>query len=245
MLRSLRATCVLHAVSTLVLLAGVSTSLAEDGEANFADPVEMKLEGWTIKVDPALLKSENAELKSQALGALSNHLQRVTYIVLPERLAQLRRLPIWLDLENHSLKNMQYHPGRGWLVRNGQDSRLVKHVHIPRARSLVDPKMWAKHPYCVLHELAHAYHDQVLSWDHAEIKAAYESAKESGNYKDVLAHSGRKVKHYGMNNHMEYFAEASEAYFGVNDFFPFVRAELKEFDPRMFQVLEQVWGKIR
>ena len=30
---------------------------------------------------------------------------------------------------------------------------------------------------------------------------------------------------------MEYFAEASEAYFGTNDFFPFVRIELRRHDP--------------
>ncbi len=54
-----------------------------------------------------------------------------------------------------------------------------------------------------------------------------------------------RVKHYGLNNHKEYFAESTEAYFGVNDFYPFVRAELKEHDPKMFGVLEAVWGKVR
>ena len=34
----------------------------------------------------------------------------------------------------------------------------------------------------------------------------------------------------------------TEAYFGTNDFYPFVKAELKECDPRMYQLLEEVWG---
>lgn len=50
------------------------------------------------------------------------------------------------------------------------------------------------------------------------------------------------MKHYALNNSQEYFAETSEAYFGTNDFFPFVRAELKEHDPRGFGLMEKVWG---
>ena len=131
------------------------------------------------------------------------------------------------------------------LKNNGYDPRLVNHVHIPRAKALIEPQTWAKHPYVVLHELAHSYHDQVLSFEHPEIKAAWDNAKETGILKDALLYTGRKVDHYGLTNHKEYFAESTEAYFGVNDFYPFVRAELKEHDPRMYETLEKVWGKIR
>ena len=60
----------------------------------------------------------------------------------------------------------------------------------------------------------------------------------------VLLYAGRYVRHYGMNNPKEYFAEATEAYFGVNDFYPFVRAELKEHDPKMFALLVDIWGRV-
>ena len=56
------------------------------------------------------------------------------------------------------------------------------------------------------------------------------------------AHDGRKVRAYAAENEKEYFAESTEAYFGSNDFFPFVRAELKEHDPKMYDLLEKVWG---
>ena len=97
----------------------------------------------------------------------------------------------------------------------------------------------------VLHELAHAYHDQIIGFDEPQILAAFESAKTAGLYEEVLLFTGRKVKHYALTNHKEYFAESTEAYFGVNDFFPFVRAELKEHDPRTYQLMESIWGKIR
>ena len=60
-----------------------------------------------------------------------------------------------------------------------------------------------------------------------------------------MLYTGATVRHYGLSNHKEYFAEAAEAYFGVNDFYPFVRAELKEHDPRMFSLMEEFWGRVR
>jgi len=95
-----------------------------------------------------------------------------------------------------------------------------------------------------MHELAHAYHDQVLGFDDEEIIAAFQQAKKAKIYESVLAHNHRKVKHYSLTNHKEYFAESTESYLGVNDFYPFVRAELKEHDPRMFFLQEKIWGKI-
>ena len=45
-----------------------------------------------------------------------------------------------------------------------------------------------------------------------------------------------------MTNPMEYFAEATEAFFSRNDFFPFDRAELKQHDPELVQLLTKLWG---
>ena len=213
--------------------------------AGFYDPIERDVEGWTIRVDPQLLLDENRVTADLAFEALANHLQRVKYIVPQDRLDQLLKLPIWLELHNEKLSSMQYHPSRGWLMSNGHDPRLVKHVHIPRAKALFDPGMWAKHPYVVLHELAHSYHDQILSFDNEKVIGIWESARDEGILEDVLLYTGRKVKHYGLTNHKEYFAESTEAYFGVNDFYPFVRAELKEHDPKMFDLMQEVWGKVR
>jgi hypothetical protein len=41
---------------------------------------------------------------------------------------------------------------------------------------------------------------------------------------------------------MEYFAEATEAFFGTNDFYPFVRAELKRHDPAAYELMNELWG---
>ncbi len=232
-------------LAAMCWLVCVPRALHAEEKPEFYDPVEKQIEGWTIAVDPLLLSDENKETGEKAFTALANHLQRVKYIVDKERLVELQKLRIWLELNNPKLGNMQYHPGRGWLIANKHDPRLVKHVHIPRAKQLFDRHMWAKHPYVVLHELAHSYHDQVLGFDQADIVAAYDDAKKKGIYDKVLLYTGAKVRHYGLSNHKEYFAESTEAYFGVNDFYPFVRAELKEHDEPMFQLLEKVWGPVR
>lgn len=224
---------------TLLLIGSVSGQEL----SNFYDPVKRDLEGWTLKLDPQMLDLENKEVADAALKALANHLQRIKYIVAKDRLSKLQQLPIWIDWK-HKLGNMQYHPDRGWLLANGHDPRLVKHVHIPRAKQLLDPAQWAKHPYVVLHELAHSYHDQVLGFDNREVIDVYDRAKQAGTYDEVLLYTGGKVRHYGLTNPKEYFAESTEAYFGVNDFYPFVRAELKQHDPKMFKLMETVWGEI-
>ena len=230
---------------SLCALATLNLALCHAAdEPTFYNPVDKEIEGWQVKVDPQLLADENKEVAAQAFTALANHLQRVKFIVPADRREQLQKLPIWIELHG-KLANMQYHPDRGWLMANGHDPRLVKHVHIPRAKELYDPHMWAKHPYVVLHELAHSYHDQVLSFDRPDVIAAYDDAKEKKLYEEVLLYTGKKVKHYGLTNHKEYFAESTEAYFGVNDFYPFVRAELKEHDPKMFDLLKEIWGEVK
>jgi hypothetical protein len=217
---------------------------AKKASLKFHDPVSKNVEGWTIKVDPRLLESDNAELGKACFTALANHLQRIKYILPKEKVAELQKLPIALDLE-HRLGNMQYHPSQGWLMANRHDPRLEKHVHIPRAKALINRHTWAKHPYVVLHELAHAYHDQVLSFNNKEIIAAFNNMKSKGIYEKVLLYTGNKVRHYALSNHKEYFAESTEAYLGVNDFYPFTRAELKEHDPMMYRVMVKVWGEVR
>ena len=94
----------------------------------------------------------------------------------------------------------------------------------------------------ILHELAHAYHDQVLGFGEETIIASYDAAMKKGILERVKLFTGRTVRHYGATNHKEYFAEATEAYLYRNDFYPFVAAELKEHDQKAFAVMKKIWG---
>ena len=214
-----------------------------DATPKFPKPIVEKIEGWTIELDPALKAPDQRKFLQDVKKAMANHLQRIVYILPAEKTKALRKLPIRIDLE-HKLTNMQYHPSKKWLIANGHDPSLEKRVHIPRAHSLLARGTWAKHPYVILHELAHAYHDQVLSFDHPEILKAYNRSEKAGIYERVLLYRGGKTRHYARTNHKEFFAEMTESYLGVNDFYPFVRGELKEHDPETFALMAKIWGKI-
>ena len=239
----------IHLVFALQLAAWCGASgdargplaLPENAAARF-DPVVQRIEGWTVHVDPAMLDGPHGEEGGRALAMLANHLQRIAILVPEDRLRTMRTLEIWIERHHPTLGAMQYHPSREWLVSHGHDPRLARKVHIPRCRALLSRAQMFKHPMVVLHELAHAYHDQVLGFDDPEIIAAYRSAKESGIYEEVLLYTGARVRHYALTDHKEYFAEGTEAYFYRNDFYPFVRAELKEHDPTLHALLVKIWG---
>ncbi len=217
---------------------------ASDAAVRF-DPVVRELEGWQVHVDPALLTGEHADEGAAALTMLANHLQRIKILVPQPQLADLQKVGIWIEHDHPRLKSMQYHPSKEWLVANRHDPRLTRMVHITQADELLSREQMLKHPAVILHELAHGYHDQFLDFDNPEIIAVFEQAKAAGIYEQVLLYTGERVKHYGLSNHKEYFAEGTEAYFYRNDFYPFVRAELKEFDPRLHELLEKTWGPAR
>ncbi|MEQ2009366.1 MAG: metallopeptidase [Limisphaerales bacterium] len=206
------------------------------------DPVLRDIEGWKVHVEPALIDGEHREEGAKALTMLANHLQRIKILVPAAPLAKLQTIEIWIEHSHPLLKAMQYHPSKGWLVANGHDPRLTRKVHITVAKELFSRGQMFKHPAVILHELAHGFHDQILSFEHPEVLAAYNKAKDAGTYESVLLYTGKKVKHYGLTNHKEYFAEGTEAYLYRNDFYPFVRAELKEHDPALHDVLEKIWG---
>ena len=208
------------------------------------DPVVRNIEGWTVHIDPKLLEGQEAAEGARALGMLANHLQRLA-ILLPEpRVAEMRKLEIWIE-HDHPELNVEpgpYHPDVDWLTERGHDPRLAKKVHVTRAASLLERHHMLKHPAVILHELAHSYHDQVLGFDEPRIKAAYDRAMKAGLYDEVLLFDGRRVRAYAATDHKEYFAEGTEAWFYRNDFYPFVRAELKEHDPVLYALLEDIWG---
>jgi hypothetical protein len=216
----------------------------KNGKAEASKPTtrtERQVEGWTVRVDDRLLRPENRELADKALRFLAFRLAELKVVVPVDKVARLQRVPIVLDQSHGGLVPMQYHPSADWLRKNGYSEDLAKCVHLPRAADLMTARNIREQPWVILHELSHAYHDQVLGFDNPRVAQAYEDFKKSGHGDKALLHDGKRVKHYGLTTPMEFFAEMSEAYFGSNDFFPFNRAELKENEPAIYQLLRDVW----
>jgi len=237
----------------LGLLAG-SAILAPAAEPQKPPVVEAELpqpasrtardvEGWTVRIDDRLLgDAPDAALGTRALRFLEAKLVEIKAVVPADRVKDLQAAAIVLDLNCGKLGAMQYHPSAGWLKANGYPADLAKCVHIPRAADLPTRRNINEQPWVVLHELAHAFHDQQLGFDEPRIKAAHEAFQKSGRGDAALLYDGRRVKHYGLTNQMEFFAEMTESYFGVNDFYPFNRAELMEAEPDLFKLLTEIWS---
>lgn len=132
----------------------------------------------------------------------------------------------------------------GWTVRVADRLLQGSHEAIPDVADFVSPRHNNEQPWVVLHELAHGYHNQVLGFDEARILKAWERYKDSGHGDSVLSISGKRRRHYALTDQKEFFAEMSEAYFGMNDFFPFNRAELKVEEPEIFELLQTIWGPV-
>jgi hypothetical protein len=203
-----------------------------------------QIEGWTVLVDDRLLEPPDETRGARALKMLEAKLTDIASVVKPQPLAKLRAVTIVIDLSHGKLRTMQYHPSAGWLRENGYATNLAKCVHIPRAADLPTPRNINEQPWVVLHELAHAYHDQVLGFDEPQILRAFENFKQSGHGDAALLYDGKRVRHYGLTNQKEFFAEMTEAYFGLNDFFPFNRAELMTTEPEIYELLVSIWDPL-
>lgn len=196
------------------------------------------IEGWTIHVNKVLLAEDN-KIGQPALRLLTSKLYEITRVVPEPALGELRKVPIWLGVDDGHTPVTEYHSSREWLRQNGYNPDKAKAVEIGSAERFFLASY--THPSLVLHELAHAYHDRVLGANHPAILKAYRAALESGRYEKVLCLDGAEARSYALANPQEYFAEGAAAFFATNYSYPFVRAELYRHGPELFRLLAELW----
>jgi hypothetical protein len=197
------------------------------------------IEGWRVLVNRDFLRRD-AALADRTLILLRFQLYQITRRVPAGPLEKLRKIAIWVEYSEPHHPCMAYHPDAGWLREHRMNPDKARCVEIANSRNFLT---WTlDQPWMVLHELAHGYHDQFLGgYGNPEIRAAYERVVKARLYDAVLRAGGTTERAYAATNPMEFFAETTEAFFGTNDFYPFVRAELKQHDPQTFRLLERLW----
>ncbi|MDG2424507.1 MAG: hypothetical protein P8M22_11060 [Phycisphaerales bacterium] len=238
-------------ILSIFLVTG--SGLAHDDEAQDADAPKpgaytptadyhrLDMHGWPVLVNPSL--DARPQLKADTLALLDDHLYRITRKIPQPALDRIRQIEIWVELDMHKTACMCYHVSKDWLIPNGYNPDKEGSVEVGNAQAFLD---WTQgQPWMVLHELAHGYHDQVFGYDDPAIKAAWQAKVDEGDYDEVLHISGKPRKHYALTNQMEYFAETTESYFGCNDFYPFVRGELMQADPKGVELMEATWIRHR
>jgi len=239
--------CIASIFVSIVVAVLMSGVLAADEKKSESKPkVEFtirNIEGWTVYINKKDL-AEHKEQMNEALDHLQNQLYQVIRVVPQPAVTKMQELvPIWVEYDT---LGTAYHPQRKWLTDRGHHppEGLGSMAGFCKARSFC--KNALHQPWVVLHELTHGYDYQFLGggkrYSNEVIETAYKRAARSGSYDSVLCRYSPGTKHYAKSNKMEYLAENTEAYFGTNDFYPFVRAELREHDPHMYRLLENLWG---
>ena len=226
------------------------------------------IEGWKIYVHSNIfIKNDAVEIKDvnvsksyifsnatmyeigqEAIRVLQWQLYFTKRVVGETPLEKLQQVPIWLELPDKPMYNSSgavYHWNKDWLIINRLNPDKARSIEFTDVRYLVFNGMTYQ-PTIILHELAHAFHDQVLTHAHTGIEVAYKAAMDSGIYENVASIIiDSKCKHYACSNKFEYFACASSAYFGQSDYYPFVNIELKSFDPKAYELMTAIWGERR
>lgn len=141
--------------------------------------------------------------------------------------------------ERHGLET---HRSADWLVTHRFDAAREGAVEVS---NVDDYLAWrAEQPMCVLHELTHVLEQKADAPTLATLQSAFAEAVSSSRYNAVgyvLAAPGETRRAYALSNADEYGAELAEALFGRNDYAPFIRADLVEFDPAGCRAVAGLW----
>lgn len=198
---------------------------------------ELQVEGWTIHVQKELYAKK--QLREDVVALLRTELWEIRTRLPASVVERLQEVPMRFHLDRPDCPGGVYHPSAQWLADHDLPSDWAEGIEFGVAANFLS---WSRNqPDMVLHELSHAWHHQVLGYDHAGIREAFQEVSKSKSLEDILYITGGTQKAYALTNPMEFFAEMSEAWWGVNDMYPFVRGELMMDFPKVAELMPQAW----
>jgi hypothetical protein len=197
------------------------------------------IEGWTVFIDQDLANAR-PELTARVRSEIEDKLHTITTLLPGKRITELRRVPIFVWQGPQQGGGAYYANGSGFRADGAPASGVVGAVAIAHPADLLE---WLKNvPSGLLHELTHAYHNQVLGLFDPAIKAAYRNAVDRHLYEHVTRYNGRIVaRSYALANEKEYFALLTQAYYWRSSFYPFTNDQLKTYDPVGYETVRSAW----
>ncbi|MCL2104920.1 MAG: hypothetical protein FWH21_07715 [Kiritimatiellaeota bacterium] len=199
--------------------------------------------GFTVLVNPEVYK--HGTVTNALFAELDKQFADICRVLPEDKRDALLPVITWVEWEKKPHGAAEYHPSAGWLRDNGYNPEKAGGVEINNARNFIS---WSRssQPAMILHEMAHAYMFRFVqpgNPNYDTLKKAFDNAIATGIYDEVAFIGGGQKKAYALTDINEYFAELTESYFLKNDFYPFVREELKTHDPDGYAILEKIWGK--
>ena len=207
---------------------------------------KFNIEGFTLLVHQDVLNPANSsDFERKPMEVLELELKMISSFFANKPLNELRKIPIWVEWDDREAMGngrsgtalaVYYGGHQSSMLRSGLNPLKANSVVILRMVSLTkehQPKTDSRR--CVLlHEMAHAVHHQLFTYDNPSIKQAFKQAMERKLY---------DRSSYAATNDAEYFAELTCAYFNRIDYFPHDREDLKKHDKLGYTLMENIWGK--
>jgi hypothetical protein len=194
------------------------------------------VEGWTILISSAYTE----QTLRPVLAMVKRKLKEARTILPPGAIKTLQRVKLWLEVCDWRSPEAAYHPNADWLRNRGMNPDKAGGIQI----SAADIVPWSREqPAMLIHELAHAFEAQMREAGRDKLRSAFYEAIISCKYANVprRGRGEERERAYAMKDVHEYFAELSEGYFLENDYYPFNREQLKDFDPDGFAAIERLW----
>lgn len=230
---------------------------------------EIVISGWVCKCEVGLFDKDldpNSVL-FQVKTQLEIDLKTATEKIPPKACEFLKKtIPIYINkIQYYGPKcapirgrGMCFHPDSCWLVENGMSEEKCGAIELYEASRYLDNHgLWYGKGGVIIHELAHAYHNKYCEdgYENKDIMKCYNAAMKEKLYDNVKVHTDAEggideCKAYATTDCMEYFAELSVAFLGgtgddkdveYNKWYPFNRSQIRELDPRAYQMLCRIW----
>jgi hypothetical protein len=192
--------------------------------------------GWPVFFEAV----EWGDIRTRLQAHLSAKLTQITKILPNVPIEKLKSVPIYIDLRTDVDPPIAtYHPldSKRWLTRNHEAVEKSGSINIRDASEfLLHVKGF--YPDCLLHELAHAYHDKFLPNGFLNEDVLKEYRRSCPLWAD---------KNQRLNcilDHKEYFANMTTAYYLRNSEIPYNRDELHHNDLGTHDLIPKLWGLI-
>ena len=205
--------------------------------------VAYKIQGFTVYVSDETLAVPEGKFERSPIDVLDGELGTVAAAMDKKSVDALRRLVIWAEWADAK----EGETGRGTpvaLYRSGPPASMVRQGLHPLKSKTVDvvnmesltqehqPKR-DSHRCVLLHEFAHAVHDQLIGWENPAVKAAFAQAMERKLY---------DKGQYVTTSSAEFFAELTCSYLDRLNYYPATREDLQKHDPATYKLMQKVWG---
>lgn len=197
---------------------------------------KLTLEGWEVHIAQSLVEKNDYRV-FLALQKLSEKLQEIK-LTIPRRASeQLSDVPIWIS-ENGD-QRAEFYFFEAYVYRTDKDIQKMDGIEFQSIRFFLNELRYS--PMLVLHELAHAYHKKNYKRIDKLIMRAYKNALTQKLYQNVKTINDKYERAYALQSPFEYFAELTETFFGRNNYYPFNKNDLREYDPMGYEMIENTW----